>query len=297
MKAILTNIKRNALDDGPGIRTLIFFKGCPLSCVWCQNPETKTMTQEITYDIESCISCLSCQEKCPNGAIDFSLKYPIQIEICDFCGKCIQVCDTSALKFTAFEYEVEELLDEILKDKVFYKNSGGGITLSGGEATMQMKFLNEFLKKVKKHEIHVCLETCGHFAYEQFYELILPYLDLIYFDLKIFDSKDHKRYCGKDNTTILQNFEIILKKEDIELLPRIPLIPEITATEQNLNNWKEYLQKKGIKKIELLPYNPLWVSKISKLGKIREYSRSTWLEKEEKEKIKEIFSTFEYKDF
>lgn len=297
MKVILTNIKRNALDDGPGIRTLIFFKGCPLSCVWCQNPETKSMEQEITYDIEACVKCFECKENCPNDAIDFSHAYPIKINRCNYCGKCIQTCQTGALKFTAFEFTVQELLKEVMKDEVFYKNSGGGITLSGGEATMQSKFLNEFLPEVKKQNIHVCLETCGYFNYDQFSKHILPFLDLIYFDLKIFNTSLHEKYCGVGNERILKNFENLLAYDDIEILPRIPLISEITMTKENLISWREYLKMLKIRNIELLPYNPLWVSKIEKLGKVKKYERSSWLEKEEKEFIRTIFSGFEFNDF
>jgi pyruvate formate lyase activating enzyme len=297
MKATITNIKRNSLDDGPGIRTLIFFKGCPLSCVWCQNPETKSMEQEIIYDTEKCVKCLECQKICPHDAIDFFNFYPILTNKCNYCGECIKVCNTGALTFTAFEYSIEDLLEVISKDIVFYKNSGGGITLSGGEATLQMKFASEFLKEVKKLNIHVCLETCGHFKYNQFSKLILPNLDLIYFDLKLFDSELHRRYCGIDNNIIMQNFKNLVRRGSIEVLPRIPLIPEITTTEENLISWREFLTNLGIKKIGLLPYNPLWVSKITKMGKEMEYSRETWLKKEEKEKIKEIFSEFEFRNF
>jgi pyruvate formate lyase activating enzyme len=297
MKGIITNIKRNSLDDGPGIRTLIFFKGCPLSCVWCQNPETKSMNQEISYNIEKCIKCLECQKTCPQSAINFTNLYPINENKCVYCGDCIDVCKTEALTFTAFEYSVQELVDEISKDLVFYKNSGGGITLSGGEATMQANFVHEFLKEVKKLKIHICLETCGYFNYNQFSKLILPYVDLIYFDLKLFNPELHRKYCGVNNETILKNLEILLRRNNIELLPRIPLIPEITATENNLRSWRNYLKKFGIKEIGLLPYNPLWLSKITKMGKKLEYKRSTWLEKQEKNKIKEIFSDFEFKNF
>ncbi|MFO7797359.1 MAG: glycyl-radical enzyme activating protein [Promethearchaeati archaeon] len=297
MKAIITNIKRNALDDGPGIRTLIFFKGCPLSCFWCQNPETKSMDQEISYDSEKCIGCLECQQSCPSESIDFSNIYPIDTNKCNYCGLCIEACQTSALEFTAFQYDVSELLMEILKDKIFYQNSGGGITLSGGEATMQPRFLREFLPEVKKHDIHICLETCGYFNYNEFKESVLPYLDLIYFDLKLFDPQLHKKYCGVDNKLILQNFETLLELETIELLPRIPLIPDITTDVNNLTAWKDYLKELNIRKTELLPYNPLWLSKIPQLGKTSEYNRSTWLEKGEKEIIKSIFSEFEFRDF
>ncbi|MBD3194508.1 MAG: glycyl-radical enzyme activating protein [Candidatus Lokiarchaeota archaeon] len=297
MNATITNIKRNALDDGPGIRTLIFFKGCPLNCVWCQNPETKTMNQGISFDIEVCIKCLECQETCPENAINHLNIYPIDLNACYYCGKCVEICKMEALRFTAFEYKVEELINEIIKDKVFYDNSGGGITLSGGEAMMQFRFLGKFLPEVKKHGIHVCLETCGYFDFVNFKNFVLPYLDLVYYDLKIFENSFHNKYCGTDNNLILHNFEKLIKINSIDVLPRIPLIPNITTTKKNLTQWKSYLENHNITKLELLPYNPLWISKISKLGQSVSYNRTTWLTKQEKDEIKSIFSKFEFKNF
>ena len=292
----ITNIKRNSLDDGPGIRTVIFFKGCPLSCVWCQNPECKQLKQEISYSSEDCLKCNTCSEICPEDAINSSLNYPIIIEKCSYCGKCIAHCKTNALKFVGTFYTVKDLIDTILIDKPFFENSNGGITLSGGEATYQMLFLHLFLKQAKSNSIHVCLETCGLFNKEDFFKRIFPFIDLIYFDLKIFDEKLHMKYCGVSNKKIFENFTALLESNSVEILPRIPLIPKITLNNKNLNQWANYLENLGIKKIELLPYNPLWHSKVFSIGKSPQFTYSEWLDAYEKEKIKKIFSAFEFRD-
>ncbi|MHA1659005.1 MAG: glycyl-radical enzyme activating protein [Promethearchaeota archaeon] len=297
MKTYIVDVKRNALDDGPGIRTLIFFKGCPLSCVWCQNPETKSPFQEISFDKENCSKCEKCVDACDLGAISFSNKYRINRSICNLCGKCVEVCPNNALKFVGTEYNIDDLINLILKDKVFYDNSGGGITLSGGEPTFHIDYAHELLKELKKENIHTCLETCGYYNSEKFKDLMLPYLDLIYFDMKIYDSNLHLKYCNKSNVTILKNFEDLIKNENVEILPRIPLIPNITSTEENLKNLAKYLTSLNIRKIEMLPYNPLWLSKVETIGKKTDYSYSEWLNKEEKNKIKSIFSEFDFNDF
>ena len=297
MKTLIVNIKRNSLDDGPGIRTSIFFKGCPLSCVWCQNPETKSPSQEISFDKENCIKCKKCLEVCSNKAISFSNKYRINRNKCNLCGDCIYVCQNDALKFAGKAYDIEELYEKIVRDKPFYDNSGGGVTFSGGEPTFHIDYLNKLLKSLKKDDIHVCLETCGYYIRDKFNNLILPYLDLIYFDLKIFDPDIHKKYCKVSNERIFQNFEELINNNKVEILPRIPLIPKVTATKDNLLKLVNYLKEKNIKKIGLLPYNPLWISKSETLGKKAEYTRSNWLNQKEKKIIKEIFSGFEFRDF
>ncbi len=297
MNTLIVDVKRNSLDDGPGIRTVIFFKGCPLSCVWCQNPETKLASQEISFNKEDCLNCEKCLEVCEKEAIDFSDKYRINRNKCNLCGKCIVVCPNEALNFAGKEYDIKTLTNLILKDRIFYDNSGGGVTFSGGEPTLHMEYVHQLLKELKKENIHVCLETCGYYNREKFNDLLLPYLDLIYFDLKIFDSDLHKKYSGVSNETILQNFEDLIKNNDVEILPRIPLIPKITATKENLEDLKNYLKSLKINKIGLLPYNPLWISKTETIGVKLEYNRSNWLDKEETEEIKDIFSDFEFKDF
>jgi len=297
MNKLIVDIKRNSLDDGPGIRTVIFFKGCPLGCVWCQNPETKSPSQEISFDKNNCIECKKCLEVCDLNAISFSNKYRIDRTICNLCGKCIEICLNQALKFVGKEYSVSELIEIVLKDKIFYENSGGGVTLSGGEPTFQMDYLNEFLKELKKDNIHMVLETCGYFNLEKFKDLILPYVDIIYFDLKIYNSDLHLKYCNVPNSTILKNFEVLIQNNDVEILPRFPLIPKITATKENLIKWVNYLKSFNIKEIGLLPYNPLWRSKANTLGIKAEYTRSDWLNKKEKAQIKSFFSDFNFKDF
>ena len=296
-KTLLVDIKRNALDDGPGIRTLLFFKGCPLSCVWCQNPEAKSPLKEISFNKDSCSECGTCLKVCNQDAIDFSNKYRIDRSLCNLCGKCIEVCPNYALEFVGQEYSIKELLEIILKDKIFYKNSGGGVTFSGGEPLYHIDYIKELVKELKKEDIHVCLETSGYYNRDKFYEFVLPFIDLIYFDLKIYNPKLHARYCKVSNEKILENFEDIIKNKSIEILPRIPLIPNITDTDDNLSNLVNYLKTLNIKKIGLLPYNPLWLSKPEKIGIKPFYDYSEWLTKEEKKEIKEIFSDFKFKDF
>ena len=297
MTTLIVDIKRNSLDDGPGIRTVVFFKGCPLSCIWCQNPETKLRSQEISFSKDDCLTCKKCIEVCENHAIDFSYEYRINRDKCNLCGKCIEICPNEALKFAGKEYDIKTLINLIIKDKVFFDNSGGGITLSGGEPTVHMEYVHRLIKELKKENIHICLETCGHYNLEKFNNLILPYLDLIYFDLKIYDSELHKTYCGVSNKIIFKNFEELIQNKRVEILSRIPLIPNITATKINLLSLANYLKSQNIKKIGLLPYNPLWLSKTETIGVKKEYTRKEWLTKKEKEEIKEIFFDFEFKDF
>jgi pyruvate formate lyase activating enzyme len=162
---------------------------------------------------------------------------------------------------------------------------------------MQIEFLHEFLKELKPKKIHVCLETCGYYNSNSFLTHIFPYIDLIYFDLKLFDPILHKHYCGLSNELILQNFEKLANKNKIELIPRIPLIPNITILKENLQSWVNYLKKFSLQKIGLLPYNPLWISKMSTLGKLPRYAASDWLTEDQKTLIKAQFSDFEYRDF
>lgn len=296
-QTLIVDIKRNALDDGPGIRTLIFFKGCPLSCVWCQNPEAKSLFKELYFDRDKCVECEMCLNRCEQNAIDFDFVYRIDRNLCNLCGYCIIVCPNDALKFVGKEFSIEELLEIILKDKIFYDNSGGGITLSGGEPLYHMEFIHNLLKKLKEHKINVCIETCGFYNRSKFNELILPLVDLIYFDLKIYNSKLHAQYCKVSNERILENFEDLINKTSIEVLPRIPLIPGITDTDENLSSLSKYLNSLGLNKIRLLPYNPLWLDKPKKIGIKPLYHHQAWLSEEDKKRVKSHFLNFEINDF
>lgn len=296
-KTLIVEIKRNALDDGPGIRTLIFFKGCPLSCVWCQNPETKSTSLEISFEEEVCTQCGNCISLCTQDAISLTNEFRINRSKCNLCGICIENCPNNAIKFVGKQYSIADLIQVILKDKIFYDNSGGGVTLSGGEPLYHINYLHDLLKELRKNNIHSCIETSGFYNRKEFENLIVPYSDLIYFDLKIFNPQKHKKYCKVSNEIIIRNFESLINKGTVQVLPRIPLIPLITDTHENLEALAEYLNSLNITEIGLLPYNPLWLNKPKKIGLIASYNHSDWLSKEKKEEIKEIFSNFKFKDF
>ncbi len=296
-KPLIVDIKRNALDDGPGIRTLIFFKGCPLSCVWCQNPEAKSPFREISFDKASCVECGTCKNLCNENAIQFENKYRIDRHVCNLCGKCIETCPNEALKLVGKFYTIEELLTIILKDKIFYDNSGGGVTLSGGEPLYYIQYVHKLLKALKDKNIHICIETSGFFKLSEFEKFILPFTDLIYFDLKIYNPTMHLRYCHVSNENILDNFKHIVNTTAVEVLPRIPLIPGITDTDENLHSLANYLKSLKIKNIGLLPYNPLWFDKSEKLGITSEYTYKNYISQDQKQRIKNLFSEFEFKSF
>lgn len=291
-KAIIVDIKRNSLDDGPGIRTLIFFKGCPLKCIWCHNPETKYPQQELFFEGKICVGCGDCKKICEEKAIDFKIPERIDREKCTKCFKCTEICPSGALRIAGKFITAQEMYEEIMKDEIFYRYSGGGVTFSGGEPTFYMEFLSEICKKLKEAKIHTNIETNGMFSWEKFEKLLLPYLDLIFFDIKFIDKNLHKKYTGSENGIILKNFINLSSKNNISVLPRIPLIPEITAEEKNLKEIAKFLKENNIKKLQILPYNPLWFEKAKGVGQKILYERRKSMSKEEIEKAKNIFLEF-----
>lgn len=266
---LILDVKCNSLDDGPGVRTVIFFKGCPLSCVWCHNPESKIREAELSFDAESCIDCGRCRAVCQAGALDKATMYYVDHAKCTLCYACVDVCPAKALTRAGNALPVEEILKTILSDKVFYDISGGGVTLSGGEATLYPAYVGELLLKCGENGVHTLLETCGMFDFGRFSTHLLPYLDTVYFDIKLFDADAHRKYCGADNGIILRNLETLAayaREHALELLPRTPLIPDITDTDENLSAIAALYQRIGIRKTSLLPYNPTWYPKNAKLG-------------------------------
>ncbi len=236
-RALIFDIKRGSSEDGPGIRTTVFFKGCPLACVWCQNPEG--IAREPGTDI--------------NG---------------DPVG---------------FWIGLEELLYRVRQDRPFYDSSGGGVTLSGGEPTVQMDFNQHFLKMLKEEGIHTAMETCGLFHYDGFRRKLLPWLDLIYFDLKLIDDGASRRYAGCPSAPVLENFSRLLREAEIPVIPRIPLIPGITATRENLSGLARFLRERNVDACTLIPYNPLWRDKLKRLGIRARYDYSTYMPRGEQE--------------
>jgi pyruvate formate lyase activating enzyme len=274
---LILDIKGNSLDDGPGIRSVIFFKGCPLSCVWCHNPEGKKASLEISFDAKMCINCGACRGICKEDALSCDNRYYIDRSKCTLCFLCVDVCPSGALNRVGNALSVDDIINRILPDKPFFETSGGGVTLSGGEPTLFADFTSQLLKALKQQAIHTLLETCGYFDLHRFMDMLYPHLDTIYFDIKIIDNITHQKYCGLPNEKILDNFKQCshsAQNDGKTLLSRIPLIPDITDTEENIGAIAAFLKNLNITKVALLAYNPLWHEKSDKVGSENPYKRS-----------------------
>lgn len=264
---LIVDIKRHSLEDGPGIRSVIFFKGCFLNCIFCQNPEAQDQDVEIAFTVSDCIACGTCVDACEENAVDLKLPQRIDRIKCNRCGKCADACPGGALRRIGKRYSPQSLAEILLRDHAYYRHSAGGITLSGGESTMYPDYVLNLLQLLKAKKIHVTLETCGYFEYPVFRENILPYLDLIFFDLKLIDPLSHRKFTGKSNQKILDNFRRLMSECEIVVRPRVPLIPGVTATRENLSAILDFLYSAGADSITLLPYNPLGMKMRVKLGK------------------------------
>ncbi|MEJ5362163.1 MAG: glycyl-radical enzyme activating protein [Spirochaetota bacterium] len=295
MKTLILEIKGNSLDDGPGIRTVVFFKGCPLNCVWCHNPESKKAVVELSWDKKECIACLSCAKVCPENAISLQNQNFVDRKKCTLCFKCVDVCPSGAMSIVGKLMTVEDVMQHVLKDKPFFDTSGGGVTLSGGEPLMNIPFASQLLKQCKNNAIHTLVETSGYFNWDEFETFIAPYCDTVYYDIKLIDEEDHKTYCGVSNIKILSNFKKLIQLSQsmgIQVVPRIPLVPGITATEKNLTGIAEFLHQYGVDNVELLRYNPLWPEKCMKIGNnaIIDEALTRWMPHEEYEQCKNLVS-------
>ena len=266
---LIADIKRHALEDGPGIRSVVFFKGCPLRCVFCHLPETQDSRPEILFSTHLCLESRECAEACPEDAIHFDSSERIDRSRCNRCGLCVDACPGGGLRLVGKSYSVEELTETLLRDLPFYRHSGGGVTLSGGECTLFPDYLEALLKSLKHRKIHVTLETCGHFEWKRFQRKVLPYLDLVYFDLKFADPKAHEKYAGTSNHLILENLRRLLRIGGVEVHPRVPLIPGLTATYDNLSSIVSLLFGLGARDVRLLPYNPMGLATYAALGRPR----------------------------
>ncbi len=288
---LIADIKRNALDDGPGIRTTVFFKGCPLSCVWCHNPECISAAAELLFRQARCIDCRDCAAACSNSAIGAAGPSTLDRAKCKLNADCVEACPGGALEIVGRPYSVDELTELLLRDRAFYDNSGGGVTLSGGEATLFCTFAGSLAKRLGQSRIHVLLQTCGHFSWEPFAAQLAPHLDAVYFDVKLADPGDHKRYCGRDNALILDNLERI-GGLDLELLVRVPLIPQVNCQRDELASIAALLRDRGVDRVALLPYNPLWGPKLASLGREPHNLPERFLEAAQLEMARGVFSNF-----
>ncbi len=268
MKGLIYDIQRFAIHDGPGIRTLVYMKGCPLKCLWCSTPQTQKSSPEIIYIESNCKKCQRCVDDCPNKAIKLSDKGKIKIDrkLCNTCCQCVETCQNQALKLVGNQRTVEELFQDVMKDSPFYRRSNGGVTIGGGEPTMQHEFVSVFLKKCKEIYIHTAIETCLYVKWEDL-EKILDHVDLLYFDIKHMDARIHKELTGVSNELILENARRASKMRPIII--RIPLIPGCNDSEENLLNTAKFAAELGenLQRIELLPYHTFGIHTYKQLGR------------------------------
>jgi len=288
---LITSIQKYSIHDGDGIRTTIFFKGCPLHCVWCHNPETQNYDRQVMYDKERCAGCQSCRKACPSGAIHKADgKVETDPDRCDRCGTCIDYCMLNLREIAGEEYSTEELLAQVKKDEMFYEESGGGVTLSGGEVmTMDMDYVEELVKKFYKAGITVTIDTCGYAPYENFAR-ILPYVDTFLYDIKTMDPELHRQYIGVDNKLILGNLER-LSEAGARIYVRIPTIREVNGSAESMQQIIDYLTEKHINAVQvnLLPYHNTGAGKYDKLGESYKGVKLHAPEQEEMEQFVKLF--------
>ncbi len=272
-KGTILEIIRMSTEDGPGLRTTVFFKGCSLNCVWCHNPESISMKPQIQWLGTNCIGCGICVETCPEKALEKTPKgIKIKRTLCNGCGLCAEECPTTAMELLGKKWNAQDLADELVKDRVYFEQSGGGVTLSGGEAALQNDFCPALLKKLKRRGIQTALDTCGQIPRISLVE-VLPYVDILLYDLKEIDTRKHKQFTGSGNEKILDN--IIFAAEYIKThVPqktfwiRTPVIPQATDTPENIRGIGDFINAhlhKTVSRWELCAFNNLCCDKYRRL--------------------------------
>jgi len=257
LSGLILNIERFASHDGPGIRTLVFMKGCPLRCLWCSTPQSQGSVPEILHLKNQCAACGKCQTICPEQAISIAgpgKKMTIDRSLCNACGACLDICPNDALELAGKRITVDALLQEVEKDEPFYRRSAGGVTVGGGEPTLQHRFVGAFLKRCRERYIHTALESCmytdpGHL------ESILPHLDLLLCDIKHMNDESHRNLTGVSNRRILENIRLAASR--CNTIIRIPTVPGCNDTEENIKATALFAKGLGgrVEAVELLPYH------------------------------------------
>jgi pyruvate formate lyase activating enzyme len=268
------NIQRYSIHDGGGIRTLVFLKGCPLRCLWCCNPESQHGAPELGYIELRCVGAKDCGApcvvSCPADAVRLneSGKAVVDRNKCDICGKCAEACKKGALKIVGREMTVADVMAEVEKDRAFYRRSGGGVTLGGGEPLAQYRFTAELLKAAHEAYLHTALETCGHAPWPHL-AVVLEHVDLLQFDIKYMDSVKHKELTGQSNDLILENLKKLQSvKDPRDVIVRIPVIPGCNDSDENIRATAEFAAGLGFNRIELIPYHRQGTSKYAQYGMV-----------------------------
>lgn len=291
---MIFNIQKFSINDGPGIRTVVFFKGCPLKCTWCANPESQEPRLQILWDAKKCLHCGTCVKSCPtlavkniDGKIFVDHKKCSGAGVCSERGICIEKCPAHALKPEGERKTVAEIVEVVLQDLPFYEESGGGVTLSGGEATMQPEFAIELLRTLKAKKIHTAIETTG-FASPAIFRRIVEYLDLLLFDIKHWDETCHREKTGVSNVPILQNMKYAISIGK-EVLPRLPVIPNYNDSTDDAKGFVRRLKEVGATRVQLLPFHQFGEKKYSMLGREYEYSHVNGLHPEDLTAFQKVF--------
>lgn len=275
LTALILHLQRLSTEDGPGIRTSIFFKGCPLHCVWCHNPESIAPYPQVHWVETRCIGCEICLATCPNGALTKSPDGLILVnrERCQGCGACAAACPGNAMELLGEEITLSALIEELMKDEAYFKTSGGGVTATGGEPTLHAEFVAALFEALQARGIHTALDTCGVCSHKSL-QRIMPHTDLVLFDIKLMDDQAHHQATGQDNRRILENLvsiadEIRREKRATRLWIRTPLIPEFTDSQENLSAISDFLHENledVVERWELCAFNNLCRDKYRRLG-------------------------------
>ncbi len=283
MKCLAMDVSRGTTHDGPGMRTTVFMKGCPLHCLWCQNPESINPINEVWWQADKCIGCFSCQQACePETILCGPGGITVTRDRCTACGNCVDACPSKAMDFVGVPWTLDALIREVMKDKHYYDSFDGGVTVSGGEPLSQADFVAEFFLRLLELGVHTALDTCG-FAPKSALDQVLPHTSAVLFDLKIFDPEQHRQFTGCSNQRILENFAYAadyirnqrLQGREMTLWVRTPLIPDATATRENIAAIASYLKKTAgdvLDRWELCAFNSACAAKYQKMGLLWAYA-------------------------
>ncbi len=257
------DVKKFSIHDGPGIRTTIFFKGCPLTCLWCHNPESQASEPELMFLESRCIGCGMCREVCDQGAISEDLT--VNAESCTLCGECVEACYAEARQMVGQEMTVAQVMAEVERDVPFYDESGGGVTFSGGEPLAQPDFLLALLRACREREIHTALDTCG-FAPWQVLDRVRRHTDLFLYDLKLMAAAAHQKFTGVSNELILRNLQM-LSERGHDIILRLPIVPGVNDDEQIRRTGEFAAALPHLNRVDVLPYHHSAAQKYERLGR------------------------------